>query len=77
MPDTSLGISAETKQRFDAAKPDGTTTDEFVRELLNDATIRPKRYVEADAVMEAIDATRTDEEDLKRALRDVLAEGRV
>jgi len=77
MTETSLGLTYDTKERFDAEKPDDMTTDEFISALLDDATIRPTRYVDADAVMGAIDSTRMDSEEVKRAVRDVLAEGRV
>jgi len=73
VPDTSIGVSADTKQRFDDAQPEEMNQDEFVARLLDDATVEQTRYVEVDA----LDTTRMNTKDVKRAMRDVLEEARV
>jgi len=54
MTDTTLGVSADTKQAIDAAKPDGQTHDEFIRALLNDG-VETRTYVDAEAVAAEIE----------------------
>ena len=66
MTDTTLGVSADTKQAIDAAKPDGQTHDEFIRALLNDG-VETRTYVDAEAVAAEIDTL--DVSDIKEAAR--------
>jgi len=77
MPDTSIGVSSDTKERFDEAQPDSLNQDEFLSQLLAEASIKPKRYVEVEHVIDAMDATRMNEDDVKRAVRDALEEARI
>jgi len=66
MTDTTLGVSADTKQAIDAAKPDGHTHDEFIRALLNDG-VETRTYVDAEAVAAEIETL--DVSDIQEAAR--------
>jgi len=77
MPDTSIGVSSDTKERFDAAQPDSLNQDEFLAQLLSEATVEPKRYVDADEITEALDTDAPTFDDVKRAVRDALEEARI
>ena len=66
MTDTTLGVSTDTKQAIDAAKPDGQTHDEFICALLNDG-VETRTYVDAEAVAAEIETL--DVSDIQEAAR--------
>jgi len=70
MTDTTLGVSADTKQAIDAAKPDGHTHDEFIRALLNDG-VETRTYVDAEDVLEELNDEAIDPVDVGMGATDI------
>jgi len=69
MTETTIGVHADTKQKFDGAKPDDMTADEFIQSLLNGDTVEARNYVDAEDVLEQLGDGGVDTTDVQEAAR--------